>query len=288
MDFLLGLCCFLFFSVVASSTEIPVSSCPDQKKNISNLLRSSGIHLPLHHPQSPCSPAPLPGDLLFSEILRDDVRRVAALSLRIAPSTTAAAANAVTVPLSPGTAVGVGNYITQIGLGTPSKTFVVVVDTGSSLPWVQCLPCIACHKQSGPLFDPSASSTYRQISCSSSSCSDLSSATLNPSSCSRSGSCIYEASYGDGSFSVGYLSQDKISLPGTIAHLLIFGCGRFNQGLFGLSAGIVGLSKNSLSLLYQLAPSLGSSFSYCLPTTASTGYLSLGGQNPAGFAFTPW
>lgn len=33
------------------------------------------------------------------------------------------------------------SYVTQIQLGTPAKTHSVLVDTGSSLPWVTCKPC---------------------------------------------------------------------------------------------------------------------------------------------------
>ena len=71
-------------------------------------------------------------------------------------------------------------------------------------------------------------------------------------------------------------------LPG-----FVHGCGQDNEGLFGSTAGLFGLAKNKLSLLYQLGPKLGYSFSYCLPSKASSGYLSIGAYDPGQYSFTP-
>nr|BAD12880.1 putative chloroplast nucleoid DNA-binding protein cnd41 [Oryza sativa Japonica Group]BAD13000.1 putative chloroplast nucleoid DNA-binding protein cnd41 [Oryza sativa Japonica Group] len=175
-----------------------------------------------------------------------------------------------------------------MGLGTPATQYVMVVDTGSSLTWLQCSPClVSCHRQSGPVFNPKSSSTYASVGCSAQQCSDLPSATLNPSACSSSNVCIYQASYGDSSFSVGYLSKDTVSFGSTSLPNFYYGCGQDNEGLFGRSAGLIGLARNKLSLLYQLAPSLGYSFTYCLPSSSSSGYLSLGSYNPGQYSYTP-
>lgn len=289
MELLSRLCFFLLFSVVALAREAPLPSCSAQFEGTLNLQNSSGIRLPLHHPRSPCvekliSSQAAQHDLPFSDILHHDTRRVNSLLHRLSGSTPS-------VPLSPGSALGVGNYIVQISFGTPPKRYAVVIDTGSSLSWIQCLPCrISCHNQIGPIFNPAASSTYRSISCSAAACSALSAATLNPSSCSQSGTCIYQSTYGDSSFSLGYLSEDTLSLSnerGGNFPRFVFGCGEDNEGLFGKSAGIVGLSKDSLSLLSQLAPRYGNSFSYCLPSSSATGYLSFGGYISKNLVFTP-
>ncbi|KAH0465240.1 hypothetical protein IEQ34_005343 [Dendrobium chrysotoxum] len=286
MKLLQSFCFFLLLSVVAPLREDPPSSCSAQFEAIINLQlqhNSSGIRLPLHHPQSPCSPAPLSSDLPFSDILHHDSSRVNSLLHLVTTS-------AASVPLFKGTALGVGNYVARINIGTPPKPYTVVTDTGSSLSWLQCLPCKGyCHRQLDPIFNPAASSTYHTIPCSSAYCSTLSSATLNPSGCDSSRTCIYEASYGDASFSIGYLSQDTLSLSPSVAAIpnFIFGCGQDNEGLYGESAGIIGLAKNSISLFSQLSPKFGSSFSYCLSSPSSTGYLSFGGYNPGKFVFTP-
>ncbi|KAL0443091.1 UNVERIFIED_CONTAM: Aspartyl protease family protein 2 [Sesamum latifolium] len=200
----------------------------------------------------------------------------------------------VSVPLNPGESLGVANYYTRIGLGTPPTYHLVVVDTGSSFSWIQCEPCaVYCHPQVGSRFDPAASHTYQRLSCETSQCSSLKSATLNNPMCTSSNTCLYTATYGDQSVSIGYLSKDSLtfgteSLPG-----FVFGCGQDNDGLFGKSAGLVGLAKNELSMLSQLSTKYGKVFSYCLPTatplgaTGSGGFLSIGTSSNSGYKFTP-
>lgn len=86
-----------------------------------------------------------------------------------------------------------------------------------------------------------------------------------------------------------YLSKDTVSFGSTSVPNFYYGCGQDNEGLFGQSAGLIGLARNKLSLLYQLAPSMGYSFSYCLPTSSSSssGYLSIGSYNPGQYSYTP-
>ncbi|XP_062233015.1 aspartyl protease family protein At5g10770-like [Phragmites australis] len=297
------LACSLLFTVATPVRDV-TDACTSQVNDFQH-LNGSGLHLTLHHPRSPCSPAPLPSDLPFSTVLTHDDARVAHLASRLASKTpgprrptslrkkpavagSLADSLAVSVPLTPGVSLGVGNYVTRLGLGSPATSYAMVVDTGSSLTWLQCSPClVSCHRQEGPLYDPRASSTYASVPCSASQCNELQSATLNPSACSVSNACIYQASYGDSSFSVGYLSKDTVSFGTGRFPNFYYGCGQDNEGLFGRSAGIIGLARNKLSLFYQLAPSLGYSFSYCLPTSASSGYLSIGSSNPGQYSYTP-
>lgn len=65
---------------------------------------------------------------------------------------------------------GSGEYLMTLTLGTPPQTFSVIVDTGSDLNWVQCMPCQVCYQQPGPKFDPSRSSSFRKASCSANLC----------------------------------------------------------------------------------------------------------------------
>ncbi|GJM99953.1 hypothetical protein PR202_ga17096 [Eleusine coracana subsp. coracana] len=206
------LACSLLFAVVAPARDI-TDACASQINDFQQ-LNSSGLYLTLHHPQSPCSPAPLPSDLPFSTVLTHDDARVTHLASRLAAA----------------------------------------------------VPCSAPQ------------------------CDELPAATLNPSACSVSNVCVYQASYGDQSFSVGYLSKDTVSFgsAGQKFPGFYYGCGQDNEGLFGRSAGLIGLARNKLSLLYQLAPNLGSySFAYCLPTSSSSGYLTIGSYNPGQYSFTP-
>ncbi|XWS16252.1 hypothetical protein CRYUN_Cryun34aG0069100 [Craigia yunnanensis] len=169
----------------------------------------------------------------------------------------------------------------------------MVMDTGSSFSWIQCEPCkVYCHSQVDPLFDPSASKTYKSLSCASSECSSLKEATLNDPSCgTTSNECIYVASYGDTSYSIGFLSQDLLSLaPSQTFPNFVYGCGQDNEGLFGRAAGILGLGRNKLSMLAQVSSKYGYAFSYCLPTAASAaagGFLAIGKRSLSSYKFTP-
>lgn len=186
----------------------------------------------------------------------------------------------------------------KIGLGTPTKYYTMILDTGSSFCWLQCRPCISCHTQLDPIFDPSKSKTYRTLSCHTTQCSALKDATFNNPSCDAksSNACEYTASYGDNSQSQGYLSQDLLTLaPFQMLPGFVYGCGKSNLGMFGTSDGIVGLAQHQLSMLSQLSPKYGFAFSYCLPTVSPGrgGFLSIGNLSLAvpnfstAYKFTP-
>lgn len=251
----------------------------------------------------------------FSDMFTKDEERVRSIHSRLAAdnkvdvsnSDTTASSNKViggpkqvSTPLKSGISIGSGNYYVKIGLGTPAKYFSMLVDTGSSLSWLQCQPCtIYCHVQVDPIFNPSTSKTHKTFPCSSTQCSSLKSSTLNAPSCSRlTGACVYKASYGDQSFSIGYLSQDVLTLtPQETLPSFVYGCGQDNQGLFGKAAGILGLANDKLSMLSQLSTKYGNAFSYCLPTSFSApdnsskeGFLSIGSSSlisSLSYKFTP-
>lgn len=201
----------------------------------------------------------------------------------------------INIPLKAGLSIGSGNYLLKIGLGTPAKYYTLLLDTGSSFSWLQCQPCsVYCHNQVDPIFDPSKSKTYKTLPCSSSQCSLLTEATLNNPTCSGN-TCIYTASYGDSSYSIGFLSQDLLTLaPSQTLPRFVYGCGQDNRGLFGRTDGIVGLARDQLSMLGQLSSKYGYSFSYCLPeaftSTNGVGFLSFGESSLAAspaYKFTP-
>ncbi|KAL0353347.1 UNVERIFIED_CONTAM: Aspartyl protease 25 [Sesamum angustifolium] len=235
-------------------------------------FKHPALHLPLYHvrEQRPDSPQSLEAPVSFLEALHLDDARVKFLNSRLTKiNLTSSGAiksghlidgNSVSVPLNPGESLGIANYYTRIGLGTPPTYHLVVVDTGSSFSWIQCEPCtVYCHPQVGSRFDPAASQTYQLLSCDTNQCSSLK-APLSTILCAHlSNACVYTATYGDQSFSMGYLSKDSLtfgteSLPG-----FVFGCGQDNDGLFGKSAGLVGLAKNELSCYPSCPLSTGKS-----------------------------
>ncbi|KAA8541184.1 hypothetical protein F0562_025209 [Nyssa sinensis] len=159
-------------------------------------------------------------------------------------------------PVTSGASQGSGEYFSRVGVGRPAKPFYMVLDTGSDITWLQCEPCMDCYQQSDPVFNPSASSSYSPLSCNSQQCS-----SLDVSAC-RSGRCLYQVSYGDGSYTVGDFATETVSFgnSGSVNNVAI-GCGHDNEGLFVGAAGLLGLGGGSLSLPSQIK---ASSFSYCL------------------------
>lgn len=162
----------------------------------------------------------------------------------------------LSTPIVSGVSQGSGEYFSRIGVGKPSKPFYMVLDTGSDVNWLQCQPCSDCYQQSDPIFNPSDSASYNPLSCASSQCS-----SLDVSAC-RSNKCLYQVSYGDGSFTVGDFVTETLSFgnSGSI-NTIALGCGHDNEGLFVGAAGLLGLGGGSLSLPSQTK---ASSFSYCL------------------------
>jgi hypothetical protein len=131
-------------------------------------------HLPASSPLGESSSAPKSmGERLVQAVKRSSKRRDSILrSIQARGSRSAAAAAKpeqqqldaaaeFSVPVSAGN----GEYLTQIGLGTPPQTFTAIVDTGSDLLWTQCLPCSSCYPQTGNAFNPARSSTYQALNC---------------------------------------------------------------------------------------------------------------------------
>ncbi|OVA04266.1 Peptidase A1 [Macleaya cordata] len=198
------------------------------------------------------------------------------------------------IPANSGLPLGIGNYFVTVGFGTPKRDLSVIFDTGSDFTWIQCKPCVGfCHEQEEPIFDPIQSKTYSNITCNTTECAQLRSATSISPGCNSS-TCIYGIQYGDQSYSVGYFGSEKLTLtPKDVFPKFLFGCGQKNRGLFGRTAGLVGLGRDRLSLISQTAKKYGKIFSYCLPATLnSTGYLKFGNEkrdmkSKSSIKFTP-
>ncbi|XP_022729811.1 aspartyl protease family protein At5g10770-like [Durio zibethinus] len=260
-------------SLLPSSVCSPAAQALDKKAS-----------LPVVHKHGPCSRLhqdkaniPTPAEVLLQDEAR--VKSIRSKLAKIYPgSSNVEETDAATLPAKDGSVVGSGNYIVTVGLGTPKKDLSLIFDTGSDITWTQCQPCVrSCYKQQDPIFSPSQSSTYSNISCTSTVCNSLASATGNSPGCSSS-TCVYAIQYGDSSFSVGFFAKDTLTLtPSDVYNDFLFGCGQNNRGLFGGSAGLLGLGRDKLSLPSQTALKYKKFFSYCLPSSASsTGFLTFG------------
>ncbi|KAJ4979756.1 hypothetical protein NE237_010536 [Protea cynaroides] len=274
--------------VVSLSSLIPAEFCStsDQGSKISSKL------LQVTHKHGPCSPlnegnAKIPS---LHQILMDDQTRVKSIHSKISKKNKKVADSKVKLPAKSGESLGTGNFIVQVGFGTPKQDFTLVFDTGSDLTWIQCQPCAGqCYSQQDPIFDPSASSTYSNISCRSTTCAELKSATGNARSCSNT--CTYQVVYGDSSYSGGNFATDTLTLSSSdVFPNFEFGCGENNQGLFGSADGLLGLGRDRISTVSQTAYKYRKLFSYCLPSkSSSTGYLAFGTEAGAssGTQYTP-
>uniref|UniRef100_A0A1J3FXJ2 Protein ASPARTIC PROTEASE IN GUARD CELL 1 n=2 Tax=Noccaea caerulescens TaxID=107243 RepID=A0A1J3FXJ2_NOCCA len=161
----------------------------------------------------------------------------------------------IEAPLISGTTQGSGEYFTRLGIGNPAREVYMVLDTGSDVNWLQCAPCAECYHQTEPIFDPSSSSSYAPLSCDTQQCR-----ALEVSQC-RNATCLYEVSYGDGSYTVGDFATETLTIGSTSVQNVAIGCGHSNEGLFVGAAGLLGLGGGLLALPSQLNTT---TFSYCL------------------------
>lgn len=187
----------------------------------------------------------------------------------------------LSTPVTSGISQGSGEYFSRIGVGQPVKSFYMVLDTGSDIFWLQCQPCSDCYQQSDPVFNPTGSSTFKQLTCDAAQC-----AALRVSAC-RNNKCLYQVSYGDGSYTVGDFVTETVSFGNTRAiNNFAMGCGHDNEGLFVGAAGLLGLGGGPLSLPTQLK---ASSLSYCLVNrdSSASSTLEFNSAAPGDSVFAP-
>ncbi|KAF5803731.1 putative nepenthesin [Helianthus annuus] len=164
-------------------------------------------------------------------------------------------ADTLTTPVTSGLSQRSGEYFARVGLGTPAQSYYMTIDTGSDLTWLQCKPCSNCYQQTDPIYDPSGSSSYNVLPCTSEQCE-----SLDTSAC-ESNTCLYQVSYGDESFTVGDFVTETVSFNSGSFPSVAVGCGHDNEGLFAAAAGLLGLGRHPLSFPSQIK---STSFSYCL------------------------
>lgn len=175
--------------------------------------------------------------------------------------------------LKSGVSLGSGEYFMDVFVGTPPKHFLLILDTGSDLNWIQCVPCYDCFEQKGSYYDPKDSISFNNISCHDPRC-DLVSSPDPPQSCKgRNQRCPYFYWYGDSSNTTGDFALETFTVNLTDPNgksgfkkveNVMFGCGHWNRGLFHGAAGLLGLGRGPLSFSSQLQSLYGHSFSYCL------------------------
>ncbi|KAJ6673863.1 ASPARTYL PROTEASES [Salix viminalis] len=239
---------------VHATSLLPSSVC-DQSNKVIN--RASSLKVVSKY--GPCSatgdPKTFPS---AAEIVLQDELRVKSIRARLSMNSSTTSVLGEKKTTIPSTRSG-GGYTVAVGLGTPKKDFSLLFDTGSDLTWTQCEPCLGgCFPQKEEKFDPTKSTSYKNLSCLSEPCKSI--AKESAQACS-SGTCLYGVQYGSG-FT--------------------------NDGKFSGEAGLLGLGRSSIALPSQTSSKYKNLFSYCLPASSSSaGHLSFGGEVSNAAKFTP-
>ncbi|KAG6667089.1 hypothetical protein I3843_01G072200 [Carya illinoinensis] len=264
---------FFFFLSTSSSTSLlyqtlvlnPLSTTPhslswpeSESESLVSDSTAATTTLELHHLDS-LSLNKTPEQLFHLRLQRDAFRVKALTSLAAVGNGSRPRGSGFSSSVISGLAQGSGEYFTRIGVGTPPKYVYMVLDTGSDVVWVQCAPCRKCYTQVDPLFDPRKSRSFAGISCGSPLCLKLDSP-----GCNSRKTCLYQVSYGDGSFTTGDFSTETLTFRGTRVGRVALGCGHNNQGLFVGAAGLLGLGRGRLSFPTQTGRRFNRKFSYCL------------------------
>ncbi|KAL6205831.1 hypothetical protein ACLB2K_023083 [Fragaria x ananassa] len=143
----------------------------------------------------------------------------------------------------------------KFSIGTPPSEIYAIADTGSTLIWTQCKPCKTNFKTKRPMFDPSKSSTYRNITCREKECrfvDDMKSVDDSPDFCTKypARSCPYGVTYAGATSTEGVLAKETVTLTSTTGKTVtlkdvVFGCGDFQEDRDGSTTdydmGVVGL-----------------------------------------------
>ncbi|KAI4377606.1 hypothetical protein MLD38_015206 [Melastoma candidum] len=193
----------------------------------------------------------------------------------------------VSLPVYSGDRFKTGNYVVNISLGSQEKVLTVALDTGSDLTWTRC-----ARSDSSPpdqIFDPSQSSSYKNVSFNSDDCRNIISGTSDRPQ-DKSSTCYYGNEYADKSYTHGFFAKETLTLssPTDKKKDFRFGCGQEIKGqFFGQVAGIMGLGRDNISIVKQTAAKYGGNFSYCLPAKeGSHGFLILGRDEGPPASFT--
>ncbi|XP_002986201.2 aspartyl protease family protein 2 [Selaginella moellendorffii] len=254
---------------------------------------------------------------LLLESLKRDITRLQSFQKRVSEKLTASAnpeaylemtnSSSTKSPPSPsssweevdstvesGAELGAGEYFMDVFVGNPPRHFLLIIDTGSDLTWLQCKPCKACFDQSGPVFDPSQSTSFKIIPCNAAACDLVVHDECRDNSSKTSPkTCKYFYWYGDSSRTSGDLALESLSVslsdhPSSLEiRDMVIGCGHSNKGLFQGAGGLLGLGQGALSFPSQLRSSpIGQSFSYCLVDRTNNLSVSSAISFGAGFALS--
>ncbi|CAI9762011.1 unnamed protein product [Fraxinus pennsylvanica] len=168
----------------------------------------------------------------------------------------------------------------SLAVGSPPQNVTMVLDTGSELSWLLC----NTTRVNRPVFDPTRSSSYSPVTCSSPTCTTRTQDFSIPASCDSKNLCHAILSYADASSSEGNLALDTFNIGGSIFSDTIFGCMdsgfSSNTDEDSKTTGLMGMNRGSLSFVSQMG---FKKFSYCISGSDLSGVLLLGDSNYTWF-----
>ncbi|KAM2332431.1 hypothetical protein ACFX1X_022997 [Malus domestica] len=141
-------------------------------------------------------------------------------------------------------------FMDDISIGEPPVPQLISIDSGSNVVWVQCPSSTKCFEQTSSIFDPSKSSTYTQLPCSSPNC------TINGDKCDPSNNCKFSRRYVGGSIVDGLVRTEKFTFEtsdeGISTVRDVFGCAshtdpHYGNAILGDGAKIEGSSTPLIS-----------------------------------------
>lgn len=164
----------------------------------------------------------------------------------------------------------------SLSVGTPPQNVTMVIDTGSELSWLHCNKT----RDFPTTFDPTRSSSYSPIPCSSPICTNRTRDFTIPASCDSNQLCHATLSYADASSSEGNLASDTFYIGSSEIPDMVFGCmvSSFssNSDEDSMNTGLMGMNRGSLSFVSQMQ---FPKFSYCISASDFSGLLLLGDAN---------
>lgn len=161
----------------------------------------------------------------------------------------------------------------SLSVGSPPQNVSMVLDTGSELSWLRCANT---PPDQSTAFDPTRSTSYSPISCSSPICMTQTRDFPIPASCDSNKLCHATLSYADSSSTEGNLAAETFRVGPSDDPGIVFGC--MNSSFDSSSSdsnstGLMGMNRGSLSFVSQMK---FSKFSYCISDSEFSGVLLFG------------
>ncbi|KAG2424657.1 hypothetical protein HXX76_014381 [Chlamydomonas incerta] len=144
----------------------------------------------------------------------------------------------------------IGYFYTTLKLGTPERTFSVIIDTGSTITYIPCKNCAHCGKHTEEWFDPDKSTSAKKLACGDPLCN-----CGTPSCTCNNDRCYYSRTYAERSSSEGWMIEDTFGFPDSDPPVrLVFGCenGETGEIYRQMADGIMGMGNNHNAFQSQL------------------------------------